>query len=788
MKKKKYIGISFAAILCILFSLYIFGQAKTSASATHEVSAVSGCSAKELQALLDLNKDDAYEHLIINIPAGTYQLDRTLYISSNTTIKASQQAYFEKQDIYGAMLEGRVVNDKGGYGACKNITVEGGVWDSKAVIKEKTGTETFRFIHCSGVTIRDAQLCNVPEGSHLIVFSGTQEALVENCKFYGYGDGLGGKSPKEAIQLDVAHDVKITPTFQEIKWDDLPCRAITVTGCEFYDYSRAFGSHTAVKGIYHDNIVFKNNSIKNMSDTAVKLFNYTNTTISGNTVENCGWGIFIYTFLDVDEEDSPAFLKPLKKQEIVVPDDFGIQVKNNTIRNTKNLKQNFGDAVRVLGSKEVPVAGVKISDNTFEKIERYGVFATYAPEIVISNNKFLDTKENGILIEEKSTDAAVLGNKVQNAAGLAAIGIYSGSDRAAVYGNEIVSPKGAGIYLYSKVSSCTIGSSEEEDQRNRILKPGTTGIHISNGCDSNTVEGNDIEQAGDAGIWVYDSKKNIISENEIVSPKKAGIHITKQGKNNIVSGNKVTKAGTDGIRLHDSAECEVSSNTIVSPKVIGINLTGKSDQAILNKNQITSAGEDGIWISGSLYCTVTSNIIKKYAMTADKNYGIGIYQSGGTKSSYVKIEKNTIVGSGKKTMNNAIHVNGSDYVSINKNTIKTPAGSGIYIYTSKYSKITSNKITKPIVYGIYVTTDCDKAQIKSNTVTTPGNMAIMTYQAKNSAVTSNKITVTDKVAGIRISQSDNTTIESNTITGASDGKAVWITGSTGCKESENIIK
>ena len=221
---------------------------------------------------------------------------------------------------------------------------------------------------------------------------------------------------------------------------------------------------------------------------------------------------------------------------------------------------------------------------------------------------------------------------------------------------------------------------------------------------------------------------------------------------------------------------------------IGINLTGKSDQAILNKNQITSAGEDGIWISGSLYCTVTSNIIKKYAMTADKNYGIGIYQSGGTKSSYVKIEKNTIVGSGKKTMNNAIHVNGSDYVSINKNTIKTPAGSGIYIYTSKYSKITSNKITKPIVYGIYVTTDCDKAQIKSNTVTTPGNMAIMTYQAKNSAVTSNKITVTDKVAGIRISQSDNTTIESNTITGASDGKAVWITGSTGCKESENIIK
>ena len=766
----------------------VLGRAKARAAAAHEVSAVPGCSAKELQALLDLNKDGAYEHLVINIPAGTYKLDRTLYISSNTTIKASQQAHFEKQNIYGAMLEGRVVNDKGGYGACKNITVEGGVWDSLPVINEKTGTETFRFIHCSGVTIRDAQLCNVPEGSHLIVFSGTEEASVENCKFYGYGKGLKGKSPKEAIQLDVAHDVKITPTFQEILWDDLPCRAITVTGCEFYDYSRAFGSHTAVKGIYHNNIVFKNNSIKNMSDTAVKLFNYTNTTVSGNTIENCGWGIFIYTFLDVDEEDSLAFLKPLKKQELVVPDDFGIQVKGNTVRNTKNLGQNFGDAIRVLGSKEVPITGVKISDNTFEKIERYGVFATYAPEISVSGNKFLDTGENGILIEEKSTDAVVSNNKVQNAAGLAAIGIYSGSNRAVVYGNEITSPKGSGIYLYNKVSNCTIGGSEEEGLRNSILKPGTTGIHISNSCDGNTVEGNNIEQTGDAGIWVYDSKQNAISENEIISPKMAGIHITKNGQNNIVSGNKVTKAGTDGIRLHDSTECDISSNIVVSPKAVGINLTGKSDKAVLNKNQITSAGEDGIWISGSLCCTVTSNIIKKYAASADKNYGIGIYQSGGTKSSYVKVEKNTIVGSGKKTMNNAIHINGSDYVSINKNTIKTPAGSGIYVYTSKYSKISSNKISKPIAYGIYVTTNCDKTQIKSNVVTTPGNMAIMTYQAKNSNVTGNKVTVTDGVAGIRISQSDNTTIKSNTISGASDEKAVWITGSTGCKESENIIK
>lgn len=756
-----------------------------------EVTAASGAQAKELQALLDSNANGAYDLLVVNILAGTYELNTTLYISSNTEIRASKEAHFQKQKVYGAMLEGRLTADQGGYGGCANITVDGGIWDSKAVMDGKEGTETFRFIHCSGVTVKNAVLCNVPEGSHLIVFSGSENALVDGCEFYGYGKGGGGKSQKEAVQLDIAHDVVITPTMQDVKWDDLPCRNITVKNCNFHDFSRAFGSHTTVKGIYHDGIVLSDNTVKNMSDVAFKLFNYTNTTVSGNTFENCGFGVFAYTWLDVEQsaDDGTMYLKPLKETALVLPESCKIVIENNIFNMGKGYKDVEGDAVRICGSKEIPVPGVTVKNNTISGGKRYGIFATQAPNLVISGNQISDIKSNGILIEENSTSATIRDNTVKNAAGKAAIGIYAGSDGTVVAGNIITAPAGSGIYLHDTVKNCVVGAAGKETKetdKNQIMNPGTTGIHLTNGCEGNTVQYNEIEGAAEAGIWVYESGNNKIAWNTINSPGQAGIHVTVNGSGNTISNNTIKNAGTDGVRLHQSEKCTVTANTISAPKKNGINVTEKSQKAVIKKNKITSAGEDGIWVSGSTGCTVTSNTINKYACKADKNYGIGIYQSGGTKSAYVKVESNTITGSGKKTANDAIRVNGSDYVLLNKNTIKTPAGYGIYIYMSKNSKASANKITKPVKGGIYATTACDKAVITGNTVTTPGDTAIMVYQANSSEIAGNTVTVAKEIVGIRVSQSNKTAIKKNKVTGAE--KAVWITGSEGCTEEGTTVK
>ena len=789
---KRWISmVIFSAILLLLSVLAIPSLAQGAQGDKGnilEVEAVPGCSAKELQALLDSNADGRYDALVVNIPAGTYKLNSTLYISSGTTIHASKEAYLVKQRVYGAVLEGTLVNDRGGYGGCHDITVDGGVWDSKPVMDGKEGTETFRFIHCSNVTVKNAVLCNVPEGSHLMVFAGTTDALVENCEFYGYGKGRGGKLPKEAIQLDIAHDVGTTPTLQEVLWDELPCQNITVKDCNFHDFSRAFGSHTTVKGIYHKGILLKNNTVRDMSDIAFKLFNYIDTTVEGNTFSNCSWGVFVYTWLNNQDSvtEGQMFLEPLKEREILVPDNCNIIIQKNTF----NMGKSTGDAVRVCGSEELPVSGVTVKDNQISG-GRYAVFATYAPKIRISENRISGTRANGILLEQECGYSLVQNNTVEGAGGKAAIGIYTGYDDTNVSGNNNSGADGSGILLYDGVKNCIVGAEGKETKAtggNRIVKPGTTGIHISEGCTGNTVQYNKVENTAEAGIWVYSSKNNKILYNSIISPKQAGIHVTGKSSGSTVSNNTVTNPGTDGVRLHESEKCNVVSNTITKPGKNGINVTQKSNKSAVKKNKIVLAGEDGIWISGSTSCTVSSNNIEKYAVAAEKNYGIGIYQSGGTKSANTKVESNVIVGTGKRTGDNAVHVSTSDYVKVSKNKIKTPAGYGIYIYKGKYGKLETNQITKPVKGGIYVTTACDQANIAGNTVITPGDTAVMTYQAKGSKVTGNIVKVTEGITAVRISQSDNTAVKKNKITGATGKAAVWITGSEGCVDEENIAE
>ena len=48
------------------------------------VSVPPGCGAKEIQEALDKNANGQYDKLIVEIPAGTYYLNTTLYIYSNT--------------------------------------------------------------------------------------------------------------------------------------------------------------------------------------------------------------------------------------------------------------------------------------------------------------------------------------------------------------------------------------------------------------------------------------------------------------------------------------------------------------------------------------------------------------------------------------------------------------------------------------------------------------------------------------------------------------------------------
>ena len=182
MNKKLFYGFILLISVFLLFHQTI--QAKA-ARKDMVVSAKAGDTSAELQKLLDYNKDETYD-LTVNIPAGSYDLRNELRIYSNTTIKADPNAKLNKNHQKGSIITNDLSKDKGGYTTSENITIIGGIWDSANISRLNSGTESFRFIHATNITIKDATICNVPQGSHLITFAGVKDSLIDNCTLYGY--------------------------------------------------------------------------------------------------------------------------------------------------------------------------------------------------------------------------------------------------------------------------------------------------------------------------------------------------------------------------------------------------------------------------------------------------------------------------------------------------------------------------------------------------------------------------------------------------------------------------
>lgn len=724
--------------------------AATGVSLTEKsVTAKVGCTAADLQELLNLNADGQYK-LTVNIPAGTYKLTKSLYVYPNTTIKANANAKLIKQSKYGAMIEVKLINDDGGYDANHDITIDGGIWDSEPLMNSRDGgTETFRFIHSNNIIIKNATLRNVPEGSHLIVFAGVQNATVTNCKFYGYGDDGDGKiTPKEAVQLDTTHSEIQVPTNQadQITWDDLPCDKITISDCEFYDFSRGIGSHTAVAGRIHSNITIKNNKFHDLSDSAIRLYNYKDTVVTSNTIKNAEEGILVYTYIEDAEADS--YFNPLNGKVGKLPADYNITISKNTITNIKDADNIWGDGVRVIGKSNRPMAGVKISGNTITNMSRYGIFATTAPNLTIgTGNKITTTVNHAILLEQGSSDSNIYGNVISGAKN-SGIAVY-GSENVTINSNQVASVNTA-IYLLDAVK-CTVGKSGK---------------------------GNTVASSKENGITL---------STDPVQKKGTGCTSTK------VQYNTVKSAKTNGIFVYKTQKANINKNTIVAAGESGILVTTGSTSAKVANNTINAAKENGISITlASKYAQITGNKVLKYGIANKdgKRYGIMIYQSGGSSKTNTKVLKNSIMGTGTAKKKNGIQISSSSYTTVSGNTVTKPDGVGIYGYKSKYctigmSKSDYNTVKNSSEQGIYLTTTCDGSKVLYNKVSGAKADGIGAYASKK--ITISKNIVSAKESGIYITtKCSSSKITNNTVSSAGNHgigvatncKSVAITGNT----------
>jgi len=691
---KKRIIISLIFILALLSISNNKWNISAATRIDKEVTADSGDSSTEIQKLLDYNKYGKY-NLTIRIPAGTYELLRELRIFSNTTIIADSNARLMKNHLKGALLANDLSNDEGGYLTTENITIIGGIWDSSKIADIKKGTESFRFIHATNVTVNDATICNVPENSHLLTFAGVKNGIVNNCTLYGYV----GTSYKEAIHLDIVHDDIIVPSMQTkyLVYDDLACDGITITNTEISDYPRGIGSHSSVKGVYHKNITISKNNLHNLDEAAIKAYNYINLEISDNLIHNTGLGILVYTHITKEEDHYLEALTTTKKEE--PPENYNIVIKGNTIQNISQISSVFafkwGDAIRILGNDERPLSGVTIENNRIMNADRYGLFLQNAPNSTIAKNQITSTKKNGIYLIKSCNNSIISGNKVIEAGTSGSIeggiGILA-SNQVTISDNTIKSPAKNGIFLYSQSNSCTI-------THNGIISSGENGIALYQQSNDAVITSNTISNYGKYGVFAYKIGSATINSNTI-SAKSGndsvdGIHIAGDRSNDnefIIKENTICSSNRYGMYLSNAPRCYVGSNSIADTVKNALYLDNTCNNSSVYYNQIFNAGktgsqEGGIGISKSKKVLIYMNTVRNAA-----NNGISLYNG----STICTVKANSITSAG----NNAISVsNSSNYAKITYNIIKgskalASNNRGIFVYAANYATITNNTITR----------------------------------------------------------------------------------------------
>lgn len=221
----------------------------------------------------------------VYIPAGTYLLQTRLSIPSNVTLILDPAARLKKN----ASGIGRLICNKttggGGYTGAENITVIGGILDGNLADFPTDTVVLASFGHIRGITLRGIHMTGVHELHH-VEFNSTQRGVIVDCICEDFDVG---SRDSECIQLDLA---KSSSHFFFGPYDDTPCDDILIQGCTFRDgVSRAIGSHSFTAGVYHTNVRILGNHIAEADIEAIKLLNYRDTVVAGNTIQGGTVGV-----------------------------------------------------------------------------------------------------------------------------------------------------------------------------------------------------------------------------------------------------------------------------------------------------------------------------------------------------------------------------------------------------------------------------------------------------------------------------------------------------------------
>lgn len=303
MKTKHLSILRFARFLIVLTILYMgFFVPTTLHAETLEVNVLDaefGANGTDgspdtdtIQRALDLAWQTGKE-LVVNIPAGTYHLNKTLCIYSNTTLNLAEDTYILgngnlMQLIYAAHRNsagnicGHYVEscDHYGYSQWSNITINGGVWDAKVDENTNRLCAGIRAEHGRDFVLKNATIQNT--NIHIVNVAASQNVLVENCKLINNkANDMKYSDTDEALHLDLAGPI-CEPV--EYPYDNTAVKDVIIRGCYFKKVGCGIGSHSTTDIYMGDNILIDNNTFEDVICNAINLYSQKNVIITNNVM------------------------------------------------------------------------------------------------------------------------------------------------------------------------------------------------------------------------------------------------------------------------------------------------------------------------------------------------------------------------------------------------------------------------------------------------------------------------------------------------------------------------
>ena len=493
--------ISLLLALAVMFSLSLSGTAAFAAEIKYSDIVIgdgelskddknaASDNAKVIQAAFDEAKNKASDknRYRIYFPKGEYHINTTLNIFSNTELYLD-----EKTTLVQDAPKGQNIVKAGDfsqkhilYNGFRNIKIDGGKWDMQF-----NGSCAMRFGHCTNLSINNVNITNILDAHHIEGVTVDTLSITDST----FTSSLRrGSNSCEAIQLDILHDSKHFPGFEE--FDDTPNKNVTISGCTFSNLHSGIGTRSAVVSKYFDNVVIENNKFENIREKAISCFNYKNSKIINNTFTNVNSGICF---------------------EYLPNNFFGAYSQRMYIANDKSIGK--------INSKSSTVISGNVMNIKQMAKSSYGIYA-YGAKIDAST-----AKANGVVAGDYTISDLSIDNNTINV--------------------EENSSESRGIYI-TGVNKSEISSNTLTDYSS--AKDGINGINIC-ASQKNVIKNNNISGTFNNGISIFNkpfpgSKNLLITSNSISGVKSFGIRVAESSYATIKSDNNIS-AGESPLCLY----------------------------------------------------------------------------------------------------------------------------------------------------------------------------------------------------------------------------------------------